>query len=89
MLLPLTACSSDDVSCSGSSCTVTLTGGGASATVLGQDLGYAGTQDGTASLSVGDHEVSCTQGEEVTAGPLTLSCSSVTDDSVELTATLG
>jgi hypothetical protein len=38
---------------------------------------------------VGGASVSCGEGESVTAGPLQLTCSSITDDSVELTASLG
>ena len=88
--LLLTGCSftSDNVSCEGSSCTVTLTGEGAEAEILGQTLTFGGVQDGRASLSVGGASVSCGEGESVNAGPLELSCSGVTDDSVELNARL-
>jgi spore coat protein U-like protein len=91
LLLPLSACtfSSNGVSCSTSSCTVTLSGEGAEAEILGTTLSFGGVQDGRASLSVGGAAVSCGEGETVTAGPLELECSSVTDDSVELTASLG
>jgi hypothetical protein len=89
LLLPLAACSSDNVDCSGSTCTVTLSGDGAKASILGNDLAFAGTQDGRATLSVGDAEVSCAEGESVSAGPLSLTCTSVTDDKVELTAKAG
>jgi hypothetical protein len=91
LLLPLSACSfsANGVSCSTSSCTVTLTGKGAEADILGTTLTFGGVQDGRASLSVGDASVSCGEGETVTAGPLQLECSSVTGDSVELTASLG
>ena len=91
MLLPLSACSfsANGVSCSTSSCTVTLTGEGAEADILGTTLTFAGVQDGRATLSVGDASVSCGEGETVTAGPLQLECSSVSGDSVELTASLG
>ena len=90
-LLPLAACqlSSDNVSCSGGSCSVTLSGDGANATVLGKSLAFAGTSGGRATLSVGDASVSCAEGESVSAGPLRLACTKVTDDSVELTASLG
>ncbi len=90
LLAPLTACSfsSNGVSCSTSSCTVTLTGDGAEVEILGTTLSFGGIQDGRASLSVGGASVSCAEGESVTAGPLSLECSSVTDSSVELTATL-
>src|SRR5436309_12153591 len=91
LALPLAACSSTTsaTSCSGVTCSVTLTGSGSSVDVLGQHLAFAGTQGGTASISIGDRSVSCTQGQSVDAGPLTLSCSEVTADSVRLTAKLG
>jgi hypothetical protein len=90
-LLPLTACSfsSDTFSCSGSECTVTLSGNGAEAEILGTSLAFGGVQDGRATLSVGNASVSCAQGETVNAGPLTLTCTSVEADAVELTASLG
>ena len=86
----VSACSftSNNVSCSASSCTVTLSGDGAKADILGNTLGFAGVKDGRASLSVGDACVSCAQCESVSAGPLTLECTKVTDNSVELTASL-
>jgi hypothetical protein len=89
LLLPLAACSSSNVDCSGNQCTATLTGDDASASILGNDLAFAGTKDGKATLSVGDASVSCAQGESVSAGPLSLTCTTVTDDSVEVTASLG
>jgi hypothetical protein len=91
VLLPLAACDmqSDSASCSGTSCSVTLSGDGAKARVLGSTLGYAGTSNGRASVSVAGHTASCGQGESVTAGPLRLECTRVTDDSVTLTASLG
>jgi hypothetical protein len=89
--VPLAGCSftSNNVSCSASSCTVTLTGEGAEADILGTKLSFGGIQNGRASLSVGGASVSCGEGESVTAGPLQLTCTNVTDDSVELTASLG
>ena len=91
LMLPLSACSftSNGVSCSASRCTVTLTGDGAEADILGTTLTFGGVQDGRASLGVGDVSVSCAEGESVAAGPLQLECTSVTDDSVELSASLG
>ena len=88
LLLPMAACSSDNVDCSGNSCTVTLSGDGAKASILGNELAFAGVENGRASLSVGDAEVSCAQGESVSAGPLQLECTEVKEDSVELTATV-
>ena len=90
LLLPLAACSSSSgVSCSGRTCTATLQGDDAKVSILGKSVAFAGTQDGRASLSVGDAKVSCSQGESVSAGPLELTCTEVTGDSVKLSATLG
>jgi len=80
---------SNNVVCEGNQCTATLTGEGADANILGTSLVFAGTQDGRATLSVGDAEVSCAAGESVSAGPLSLTCTTVEDDRVELTASLG
>ena len=90
-LIPLAACqvNSDSVSCSGNSCSVTLTGDGAKAKVLGSTVAFAGTDNGKATVSVAGHDVSCTEGQTVDAGPLHLACTKVTADSVELSATLG
>jgi hypothetical protein len=91
LLAPLAGCnfSSDSVSCSGTSCSVTLEGDGAKADVLGSRVAFGGVKDGRATLSVVGHSVSCAQGESVHAGPLALECTEVTDDSVKLTAKLG
>ncbi|WP_222194448.1 hypothetical protein [Modestobacter italicus] len=90
VLLPLTACSfsSGNVSCSNGECTATLSGDGATATVLGTEISFGGTQDGRASLSVGDTSVSCGEGESVSLGPLSLTCTTVTTDSVEISASV-
>jgi hypothetical protein len=91
LALPLAACSfsSDNVSCSGTTCSATLSGDGAEAKVLGTTLAFGGVRDGRATLSVGDASVSCAQGESVSAGPLSLTCTTVTEDSVEVTASAG
>jgi len=87
----LGACSpgSDNVSCSGTSCSVTLSGDGASADVLGNTVTLSGISNGKATLGAGDASVSCTQGQSVDAGPLHLTCSTITDTAVTLTASLG
>lgn len=87
----LGACSlsSHDVSCSGTSCSVTLSGDGAKAEVLGNKLTLSGIEDGTATLGAGGASVSCTEGQSVAAGPLHLTCSTITSDAVTLTASLG
>jgi hypothetical protein len=90
LLAPLTGCSfsSKNVACSGSTCAVTLSGDGAEAEILGTTLTFGGVENGKASLRVAGAAVSCGEGETVTAGPLSLACSSVTDDSVKLSASL-
>ena len=90
LLAPLAGCSftSNNVSCTTSSCTATLSGDGAKAEILGTTVTFGGIQDGKASLSVGGASVSCAEGESVAAGPLQLECTSVTDDAVEITASL-
>ena len=91
LLAPLAGCNitSNSVSCSGGTCSVTLTGDGASADLLGTKIAFGGVENGRATLRVGSAEVSCAQGESTSAGPLTLECSEVTDNSVKLTASLG
>jgi hypothetical protein len=91
-LAALTGCTftSHNVSCSSDgSCTAKLTGDGAEAEILGTTLTLGSVQDGRASISVAGASVSCAEGESVTAGSLELECTSVTEDSVELTASVG
>ena len=90
LALPLTACSlgSSGVSCTTSECTATLDSQTAEVELLGTSLAFGGVQDGRATLSVGNASVSCAQGESVAAGPLSLTCTTVTEDSVEITASL-
>lgn len=78
-----------DVDCSGTSCSVTLTGGGAEADILGTAVVLETVADGRATVRVGDREVSCSEGESVSAGPLTLACETVDQDAVTMTASLG
>jgi hypothetical protein len=89
--LMLSGCSlsSDNVSCSGTKCTATLNGDGATAEILGTKLTFGGTKDGRAILGVGSASVSCTEGQSISAGPLSVTCTSVTDNALELTASLG
>ncbi|SNS16223.1 hypothetical protein SAMN06893096_102296 [Geodermatophilus pulveris] len=77
------------VNCSGTSCEVTLTGDGAEADILGTPITLGTVADGRASIQVGDQELACSQGESVSAGPLTVECTTVTEDSVTMTASLG
>ncbi len=78
-----------DVDCSGTSCSVTFTGEGAEADVLGTAVVLDAVEDGRATLRAGDRELSCTEGESVSAGPLTLTCETVDEDAVTVTADLG
>ena len=89
-LTPLAGCSfgSDNVSCTTSSCTATLSGQGATAEVLGQTVTFGGTDDGRATISVAGASVSCGEGETVAAGPFSVQCTGVSTDAVEITATL-
>jgi hypothetical protein len=89
-LVPLAGCSftSNNFSCSGSSCTVTLDGAGSEVEILGTTVTLGAVENGRASITVGGASVTCGQGETVAAGPLQLECSSVTDGAVELRASL-
>ncbi len=78
-----------DVDCSGTSCSLTLTGGGAEAEILGTQVALSAVESGRATVRVGEEEISCSEGESVSAGPLTLECTSVTEDAVTMTASLG
>ena len=77
------------VTCSGASCSVTLNSDGTTVTVLGTKLELADVTDGTATIGVGSKQVSCSQGDTVDAGPLKLTCSTVTEQKVTVTAHLG
>jgi hypothetical protein len=90
-LLPLVGCSftSENFSCDTNSCTVTLSGDGAEVDLpIGPTINLGGVENGRASISVGGASVSCTEGESVSVGGLSLECTSVSDDRVELSASL-
>lgn len=77
------------VECSGSSCVVTLSGDGTEVDVLGTTVTLGQVQDGRATVGIAGQEVSCSEGESVSAGPLNLECTTVTPENVVMTATLG
>lgn len=77
------------VNCSGTSCTVTLSPDAGEVEVLGTRLAYEGVQDGEATVVVGDRTVTCAEGESVEAGPLTLECTTVSEENLTMTASLG
>jgi hypothetical protein len=101
LVVPLSGCSGapasgaaastsgSGVDCAGASCSITLDGVGTEVDVLGNTVPLGQVQDGRVTIGVGDREVSCSQGESVSAGPLTLECTTVTADVVTLTASLG
>jgi hypothetical protein len=74
--------------CSATSCRLTLAAG-QEAEVLGTTLSFTGSEDGTATVRAGDRSLTCREGEDVSAGPVTLRCTEISDDSVTLTASLG
>ena len=74
------------VSCSGSECFVTMGGTGSIVGIFGTTISFVEIQDGRATIRVGDQDVSCTEGQSVTTGPLALRCTHVGDDIVEFTA---
>ena len=74
------------VSCSGSTCSVTLAGTGSRAHVLGTTISFGAVDGDQATLRVGGQTVTCTPGEEVTAGSLRLTCTTVADGAVTFTA---
>ncbi|MCZ2804215.1 hypothetical protein O2W18_03790 [Modestobacter sp. VKM Ac-2983] len=77
------------VECSGSSCVVTLSGDGTEVEVLGQTVTLGQVENGEATVGIAGQEVSCSEGETVSAGPLSLECTTVTPENVVMTATLG
>ncbi|TFV57919.1 hypothetical protein E4P41_13735 [Geodermatophilus sp. DF01-2] len=77
------------VDCSGTTCSVTLTVQDRDVEVLGTTVALESSDAGRASFRVGNEELSCSQGESVSAGPLTLECTTVTDDMVTLSASVG
>ncbi len=77
------------VSCTSSSCDVSLAGSGAEVQVFGTSISLGGIEEGRVSVRVGDRTVSCRQGGTVSAGPLTLRCTRITQDTVTFTGSLG
>lgn len=77
-----------EADCAGMSCELTLATG-QEAEVLGTTLSFTGSEDGTATLQADGRSVTCTEGEEISAGPVSVECSAISDDSVTLAASLG
>jgi hypothetical protein len=68
---------------------VTLAGTGSRVQVLGTTISFAEVRGGQATLHVDDQDVTCTEGQSTSAGPVTLTCTDVTSDSVTVTVSLG
>ena len=76
-------------SCSGTSCSVTLAGTDSRVEVLGTTISFEDVRDGQAAVRVDDQDVTCTEGQSASAGPVTLTCTAVTSDSVTMTVSPG
>jgi hypothetical protein len=77
------------VSCSGTTCSVTLAGNGSRVQVFDTTISLVRVDNGQATLRAGDQEISCTQGQSISAGSLMLECTTVTHDTVTFTASRG
>jgi len=77
------------VSCSGSSCTLTLGGVRARVHVLGTGIFLGDIRNGRATVRVGDRDTSLTQGRTVSVDRLRLRCTAVSSDTVTIEAWLG
>ncbi len=81
--------SSTGIDCSGTSCTLTFGGDGTEVDVLGTTVRLGQVADGQATIGVAGNELTCTEGETVSAGPLTVECTTIGEDRVVLTTSLG
>ena len=77
------------VSCSGNSCSVTLSGSGSLVHVLGTTFGLAEVDGGRATLRVDGRDVTCPLGQSVSVGALRLTCTATTDHAVTFTVVRG
>ncbi len=77
------------VSCSGNSCSVTLSGSGSLVHILGTTFGLAEVDGDRATLRVDGRDVTCRLGREASVGPLRLTCTATTDDAVTFTVVRG
>ncbi|TQN43278.1 hypothetical protein FHU33_2716 [Blastococcus colisei] len=75
------------MSCFGSTCSVTLSGGGSSASLNGRSFSVEGIRDGRVTLRVNDRSVSLAEGETVPVESVRLTCTMVTGGTVTFTVT--
>ena len=73
------------VSCSGNSCSVTLSGSGSLVHILGTTFDLAEVDGDRATLRVDGRNVPCPLGQSVSVGALRLTCTATTDDAVTFT----
>lgn len=96
-LVGLTACTSTSYSCSNGSCSVTLSGAGASTDLDANTFGGGGSGDitvaldgvdgGTATFSIGGSEGSCASGESLSVDNLQVTCTEVGEDELTMEIT--
>ena len=77
------------VSCSGTSCSVTLAGTGSRVQVLGTAIAFEDVRDGQATVRVDEQTITCAEGQSASVGPVTLTCTDVTSNSVTMTVSSG
>lgn len=82
----LAGCTTSSYQCSNDSCTVTLKGPGADTELYDNTvvLRLDGADGQSAEITVDDRSLSCTEGETVTSGELSITCDEVGDDEVAL-----
>ncbi len=89
-LATVTGCTSTSYKCTNETCSVTLNGSG-SDTELYDDavtITLNGADGSTAELDVDGEQLSCEEGDTVTAEQVDVTCTSVGDDEVELDVVL-
>ena len=75
------------MSCSGSTCSVTLSGSGSRVHLPGGTMSLVQLRDGRATLRGGNRDVVCVEGQDVSVAGLDIGCSAVTAHAVRFTAT--
>lgn len=74
------------VSCRGDSCSLVLAGRETRVQVFESTISFVAVREGEATLHVDQQDVTCTEGTDVAAGSLSISCTRVGDGRVEFTA---
>ncbi len=81
--------SSTGVDCSGTSCTITFGGDGTEVDVLGTTVRLGQVTDGQARIGIAGNDLTCSEGETISAGPLSVECTTISPETVVLNASLG